>query len=219
MPVLSLSSLEAHPHNANRMPAELMEKLAAHIRATGDYPPLIVRQHPVSPDRFQILDGHHRAQVLRQLGYEEARCEIWEVDDDRAALLLLTLNRLHGEDDPQRRGMLLARINRSVDIDRLAKLLPEDAARIRKLIDLSAAPPPPSEPPPLETMPQAVTFFLSGVQRDRLLDRLDAVSRNRSAALVQLLNLDEPTAATSRDGAAVEEPAEIDSSKFVQILK
>ena len=72
MPVLSLSSLEAHPHNANRMPAELMEKLAAHIRATGDYPPLIVRQHPVSPDRFQILDGHHRAQRAERFGTADA---------------------------------------------------------------------------------------------------------------------------------------------------
>src|SRR5262245_57943732 len=126
MPIISFDHLDPHPGNANRMPAELFAKLKSHIQHTGDYPPLIVRRHPTQPDRFQILDGHHRADALRQLGYEQARCEIWEmVDDRRAEMLLLTLNRLHGEDDPRMRGLLLEDLARAVDIDELAALLPD----------------------------------------------------------------------------------------------
>lgn len=190
MPALPLDVLDPHPDNANRMPPELQAKLAAHIRITGEYPPLIVRSHPSAPDRFQILDGHHRAIVLRELGYDHARCEIWNADDDRAALLLLTLNRLHGEDDPKKRGGLLARLNARMDLKELTRLLPDTAKEIRALMDLSQSPPPLAVPPKLENMPHAVTFFLTKRQRDRLMERLDEVGRDRSAALVQLLALD-----------------------------
>jgi ParB-like chromosome segregation protein Spo0J len=190
MPLIALEALEPHPDNANRMPEPLRAKLAEHIRDSGDYPPLIVRGHPSADDRYQVLDGHHRLEALRRIGYEEARCEIWEADDERAAVLLLTLNRLQGSDDPRRRGALLKKLAVSSDVRALAARLPEDAARIRRLIELSAPPPPPVAPPDPATMPHTVTFFLTAPQRRRLLERLRAVARDRSAALIGLLELD-----------------------------
>jgi ParB family chromosome partitioning protein len=190
MPLIPLAHLVPHPDNANRMPPRLMKKLIAHIGARGEYPPLIVRPHPLHADHFQILDGHHRAEALKRLNHDSANCEIWNVDDDRAALLLLTLNRLHGEDDPRKRGDLIARLNQSHDLKSLAKLLPDQAKAIGKLMQLTLPPPPPAPPPALDRMPHAVTFFLSLSQRDRLLARLDSISANRSTALVQLLDLD-----------------------------
>ncbi|MBE3071108.1 MAG: ParB N-terminal domain-containing protein, partial [Planctomycetes bacterium] len=56
--------------------------------------------------RYQILNGHHRAQALRELGHTHARCDVWEVDDAEARLLLATLNRLEGRDDPGLRARL-----------------------------------------------------------------------------------------------------------------
>jgi ParB-like chromosome segregation protein Spo0J len=193
MPTIPLDHLVDHPDNANRMPAALMEKLTRHIAESGDYPPLIVRDISSAEDepRYQILDGHHRARALRELGCEAARCEIWEVDDERATLLLLTLNRLEGVDDPQRRGALLKRLADSVGVKELSRLVPEDPARLRKLIEASEAPPPPVEPRDVEAMPQAVTFFLTAPQRRCLLKRLKTVAKDRSEALVSLLSLDE----------------------------
>lgn len=192
MPTIPLDQLVDHPDNANRMPPALMEKLTRHIADSGDYPPLIVRDISTSQDekRYQILDGHHRARALRELGHTEARCEVWDVDDERAALLLLTLNRLEGVDDPQRRGLLLKRLADSVGVKELSKLVPEDPGRLRKLIEASEAPPPPVEPLDVEAMPQAVTFFLTAPQRRRLLKRLKPVAEDRSEALVSLLALD-----------------------------
>src|SRR5262245_14781034 len=137
MPTIPLDQLDSHPDNANVMPAALFRKLVRHIETGGRYPPLIVRPAPDSSDvvqnvshdvshdhhrtpRYQILDGHHRAKALRQLGRESAECMVWDVDDEQADLLLLTLNRLHGEDDPQRRGALLERAARSLDLKSLA---------------------------------------------------------------------------------------------------
>ncbi len=189
MPTIALDLLDDHPDNANRMGEDLLAKLVAHIRDTGNYPPLIIRPHPQHAGRYQILDGHHRAKALHQLGRTEACCEIWDVDEAQTDLLLLTLNRLCGEDDPYRRGALLTRVAKLCGLKELAAKLPEDVQRIRKLIEATQAPPSPLPPPDLASMPQAVTFFLTAGQRDRLFDRLKAVARDRSEALVVLLEL------------------------------
>jgi ParB-like chromosome segregation protein Spo0J len=197
--LIPLEQLAAHPANANVMPADLLAKLQAHIRATDRYPPLIVRPHG---EGFQILDGHHRAVVLRRLGHTHAQCDVWrDIDDRQAAMLLLTLNRLHGADDPLRRGALLAELTREADLTpaALAKLLPDNLERIEKLIDLAspidrAAIVDDADVPDRAAMPQAVTFFLTDVQRAAVLARLQAIDRDRSVALVKALGVEEPCA-------------------------
>lgn len=190
MTLIPLDHLDAHPDNANRMSAKLVAKLQRHIEQTGRYPPLIVRPHPETQGRFQILDGHHRAEILRSLGYAEAQCDVWHVDDKQAALLLLTLNRLHGDDDPLRRAALINTLGRSMELPQLARLIPEHADQIRRLLELLHPPPPPAAPPHPDHMPQAVTFFLTASLRTRLMKKLAQICPNRSEALVRLLNLD-----------------------------
>ena len=82
--MVPLDDLSPHPLNANVMSDDLREKLRAHIKRTGRYPHLIVRPHPNKPGRYQVLDGHHRLTVLRDLGHATARCDIWDVDDREA---------------------------------------------------------------------------------------------------------------------------------------
>jgi len=190
MTLILLAHLDGHPDNANRMTRAMLNKLTGHIRRSGDYPPLIVR--PVG-DRYQILDGHHRAMVLRQLGHTHAKCDVWQVDDEGAEVLLLTLNRLRGEDEPHWRGALLDRLSQSIDVEQLARFTPENAAHIRMQIEASSPPPELVEPVETDRMPQAITFFLTALQRARLLEHLGQISRDRTQALVRLLALDDPT--------------------------
>jgi len=193
MPSIAIDCLRAHPNNANRMLQATFEKLCNHIRQTGWYPPIIVRPHPVHDDCFEILDGHHRVEALRSLGHVEAHCDIWPVhEQEQADTLLLTLNRLRGEDDPQKRGMILARLRASVGHEDLARRVPDDAKAIRALIDLQSPPPAPVPPAPIQDMPHPVTFFLTALQRKRLLAHLSQISTDRTEALVRLLALNEP---------------------------
>jgi ParB-like chromosome segregation protein Spo0J len=189
MPLIALKHLHAHAGNANRMPAELFAKLVSHIKRWGDYPPLIVRAHPDIADEYQILDGHHRAEALRELGESFANCEVWDADDERATLLLLTLNRLHGEDDPQKRGALFAELARTVALEEVAKLVPDDAERLSQLMRLTCEPVAMPQPVALEQMPEAVTFFLLPAQRRKVLDRLASFSRDRNEALLTALQV------------------------------
>lgn len=131
--MVPLDDLVPHPLNANYMADELKEKLKVNIKRTGRYPHLIVRPHPKEAGKYQVLDGHHRIDILRDLGHSEARCDVWDVDDREAKLLLATLNRLAGQDIPVRRANLLHELLREMSVDDLAGLLPESDRQIEDL--------------------------------------------------------------------------------------
>src|SRR5207247_9898766 len=131
--MIGLDDLLPHPLNSNVMSEDPRAKLRAHIKRTGRYPFLIVRTHPDKPCKYQVLDGHHRVQVLRDLGHTEARCDVWEVDDREAKLLLATLNRLQGQDLPRRRAQLLHALLGETSAGDLAGLLPESEKEIVEL--------------------------------------------------------------------------------------
>lgn len=181
---IDLSQLHPHPDNSNVMPERLFDKLQRHIERSGQYPPLIVRPHEGA---YQLLDGHHRAEALRRLGHERAWCDVWEVDDDRAVLLLATLNRLEGVDDPRRRAALLARLHESSNASRLSELLPERAERVRKLLKLGAGLPAPRPPQREADMPVPVHFFLLPEAKQRLESALRSIGPTREDALMSLV--------------------------------
>ena len=130
---IPVDRLRAHPLNSNVMPEDLREKLKAHIRSSGRYPFVVVRPHASEAETFEILDGHHRVEVLRELGHADIRCDVWNVDDREAKLLLATLNRLQGQDSPVRRAQLLHELLGELPLSDLAGLLPETDKQIEEL--------------------------------------------------------------------------------------
>jgi ParB-like chromosome segregation protein Spo0J len=131
--MIPLNDLIPHPLNANVMSADLREKLTAHIKRSGRYPHLVVRPHPEQPEKYQVLDGHHRLAILKDLGHREVRCDIWDVDDREARLLLATLNRLEGQDQPMRRAQLIHELLGEMSLEDLAGLLPETDRQLEEL--------------------------------------------------------------------------------------
>jgi ParB-like chromosome segregation protein Spo0J len=131
--MIPLADLIAHPLNANVMSDELREKLRVNIQRTGRYPFIVVRPHPKEPGKFEILDGHHRVLVLRDLGHHEARCDVWEMSDREAKIALATLNRLEGQDQPILRAQLLHELLGEMSLDDLAGLLPETDRQLEEL--------------------------------------------------------------------------------------
>jgi len=216
---LPLDHLVPRADNANAMSPRLFRMLVAHLRESGRCPPVIVRPHPSIADRFEILDGHHRVRALREIGESSVPCEVWHVDDGQAAMLLVTLNRLHGSDDPFKRGALLASMRDRLGAAALATLVPDAAAQVQRLIALQAAPtarcpsqrdttrsvmPPGSAEPgsahagePVEPGASAepiepLTFFLPESQRRRVVERLRLFASDRAAALVAALGIEPP---------------------------
>ncbi len=132
---IPLDKLVPHPDNPNKMSRATFAKLVRNIKRTGRYEPLIVRTCK-EQDCFQIINGHHRALALKQLGKKEADCVVWDIDDGQADILLATLNRLCGQDVLDKKLALLKRLSEKMQSSELAKLLPQTKAQLEKLTNL-----------------------------------------------------------------------------------
>lgn len=186
---LLVADLERHPLNPNQMKPEYLAKLTAHIGRTNHYPPLIVRPHPADPGRYQIIDGHWRKTALQKLDHMHAWCQVWDVNDAETNILLATLNRLEGQDDPQRRGHLLDHLTRQFEMSQLTEQLPLDAAQIQKYIDCAQAPPKPNAPTPLANQVVGLTIFLSIEDKKRVVAKLRSIKDDPGIALLTALDL------------------------------
>jgi ParB-like chromosome segregation protein Spo0J len=144
-----IERLVPHPANPNRMSTEAFEKLTRNIDASGNVPIIIVRSLEISqafPEEFkagllQIIDGEHRWRYAKEKGHREVEVRVWtNVSDERAKALLLTLNRLHGEDDRKKRSALIRDlVEIEGDAAALASILPETVAEIGKLTEATKA--------------------------------------------------------------------------------
>lgn len=133
---IALTHLLPDPKNPNRCSEATLEKLKRNIERTGFYPALVVRRHPKKAQHYILIDGHHRKQVLEALGYSQADCQVVDVSDKEAKLLLATLNRLHGTDNLQKRAELIESLTELVPVDELALMIPESKAQIEDLLAL-----------------------------------------------------------------------------------
>jgi hypothetical protein len=160
-------------------------RLVHNIERTGRYEPLVVRPCPARScrscenrnpkalgqakhDCFQIINGHHRWQALRQLGYKSIDTVVWDVDDAEADILLSMLNRLGGSDVLDKKLTLLNRINRNVETREMAKLLPFTRSQLEKLRNIKV----PAAPAKINVKSFAVpmVFFLS-VEQQRIIEQ------------------------------------------------
>jgi len=164
---IPLSKLRAHPANANVMKGEYLKKLRRHIEKQGYYEPLVVRPHPSKENCYELLNGHHRKRVLEQLQRRYADCVVWQVNDEQALLLLATLNRLGGQDDPYKRAELLEKLSQRFEKNDLLMQLPEKRQQLEKVL-ACRKPPETLDPQGLPELPQTMMFFVSGEQRDTI---------------------------------------------------
>jgi ParB-like chromosome segregation protein Spo0J len=151
-----LEKLVAHPDNPNRMSKSKFAKILRNIERTGLYEPLVVRPCPHkscyccakkdSNDKrrtcFQIINGHNRWRVLKELGHKTAEVIIWDIDDNDTDIMLATLNHLGGSDILDKKMTLLRRLNQSAfcgQASELSKLLPQTASQIKRLTELNIA--------------------------------------------------------------------------------
>jgi ParB/RepB/Spo0J family partition protein len=133
---ISLDRLIPHPDNPNRMSKGNFSKLVRNIERTSLYEPLIVRRQPGQGEYFQIINGHHRLEALKKLGYAAADCVVWDIDDEQVDVLLATLNRLCGSDILDKKLILLRRLNEKTLAQELARLLPLTGKQIERLANL-----------------------------------------------------------------------------------
>ncbi len=129
---IALDALLPRRGHANRMVPRVRKALTEHVRNGRLYPPLIVRPCPRRSGKFEILDGHHRACILRELGFADARCEVWPIGDEAADLYTAALNHLRGHPNAKGRARQLRGLIRRMGERRVAELLALTPAAMRQ---------------------------------------------------------------------------------------
>jgi hypothetical protein len=137
---IPLEKLLSHPDSANWMSRGNFAKLVRNIERTGCYEPLAVRPYPDKAGFFQIINGRHRRDALKELGCETADAVVWNVNDAQTAVLLSTLNRLSGRDSLDKKLALLRRLRRHMSIPEIAKLLPQTRGQLGRLMSRKPLP-------------------------------------------------------------------------------
>jgi ParB family transcriptional regulator, chromosome partitioning protein len=73
---------------SDRLPdtGEPFDQLMEAIRTTGQKSPILVRPHPVHPDRYQVAFGHRRVRVLAALG-RPVKAVVQELTDEELVVI------------------------------------------------------------------------------------------------------------------------------------
>lgn len=89
---------------------------------------------------------------------------VWDIDDVETDILLVTLNNLSGRNVLDKKLALLKRLNRNIEIQELAKLLPQSASQIERLTNLQT----PKSPADTNTgsFANPLVFFVSDKQQE-----------------------------------------------------
>jgi ParB family transcriptional regulator, chromosome partitioning protein len=90
---IAMDRIDANPFQprSDFDPAEL-ESLAESIRVQGVLQPILVRPHPTTPERFQIVAGERRFRAAMQASLNEIPAIQREMDDSDAAVVALVEN-------------------------------------------------------------------------------------------------------------------------------
>lgn len=69
-----------------------VKKLSDDIAQNGLQKTVLVRPHPETPNKWQLIDGNHRTEACRLAGLDTIRAEIRKLSDEEAVFLALHTN-------------------------------------------------------------------------------------------------------------------------------
>lgn len=184
---IPLSRLIPHPQVCSHFTSPLKEKLKAHIEQTNLYPPLVVRSLSKSKafygtnGKLQIIDGHLRYAILKELGARSASVvNFGPLTDEQTTLLLLTLNPLRAHENPQKRARLIADYakDQKLTLDELQTRLPDTKRSLERLLRLADDKPKIRKAAKPENAPKPFAIYLDPDQHE-LVRKATAAARKQ----------------------------------------
>ena len=132
MEFLNVIDIKTHELNPNQMGRQALNKLKELIIKEQNYPPLIVNKRD---GKYILVDGHQRLQVIKEIGFDQIKCDIWEVDYETELMLLATLNQLHGNSMGKKKELLYEELKKHTTLEMIKKLSPENKEFLSKVLD------------------------------------------------------------------------------------
>ncbi len=90
LPISKLKPFDKHPFK--KYNNEKMQSLAESIKEQGVIVPILVRPYKHDKHEFEIIAGHNRVQGARIAGLDEIPCNVRELDDETAVILMVDSN-------------------------------------------------------------------------------------------------------------------------------
>ncbi|MCL6445387.1 MAG: ParB/RepB/Spo0J family partition protein [Alicyclobacillus sp.] len=89
---VALTALQEHPENRlfRDLTDEELQALAADIQENRMIHPIVIRA--IEDGRYEILSGHQRVRAAKRLGWSNIEAKVVDVDDNRAARMLISAN-------------------------------------------------------------------------------------------------------------------------------
>jgi len=118
---------------------EQYEELRASIQTHGFTVPILVR--PLENGKYELIDGEHRIQVAKDLGFEKVPAVITDADDKKATLLNVLANTARGTQNPMDVAEALRKAHDAgATIDELAAATGHDKSWVRLYLTLTELP-------------------------------------------------------------------------------
>jgi len=94
---LQINQIKANNWNCNHLGTQEMQTLKQRLQQDGQEktPPIIVRKITNDPC-YEIIDGEHRWQIAKELGWTNINAIIQNIDDQQSKALCIIFNKLHG---------------------------------------------------------------------------------------------------------------------------
>lgn len=118
---------------------EQFEELRASIEKNGFTIPILVRQ--LEDGKYELIDGEHRIQIVKEMGWERIPAVITEADDTRATLLNILANTARGSQNPMDVAEALRRAHDAgADIKELAAATGHTESWVKLYLTLTELP-------------------------------------------------------------------------------
>ncbi len=141
---LPLKAIVPNPVQPRRVFSEAeLEELASSIRENGLLQPLVVRPHPESADRFELVAGERRFRALTSLEWQDVPVVVREADDETLLVLALVENLQREALNPLEEAEGYQALADRYDLKHaeIAKAVGKDRSTVANLIRLLALPP------------------------------------------------------------------------------
>lgn len=135
--LIELNKIKPNDYNPNVVPEDILAKLRQEIGQKGLTQPIIVRSRG---NAYEVIDGEHRWQICRDLGWQEIPCIIQDFDDNEAKIKTLQLNYMRGLAVPIKLAHLIHDLSKEIKLEDLTKRLPYEQPQLVDNLELLKLP-------------------------------------------------------------------------------
>jgi ParB-like chromosome segregation protein Spo0J len=136
--LIPVSDIRLNNWNPNFVTNDIQRAITDDIKKNGFIGTIVIQKHNTKLDQDNvIINGEHRYQAFKELKVDDKiPCTVLDIDDDKAKVLTIRLNREHGELLPNKIGEILRALSPEEDLAKLKDLTMMDEEDLRVMMDL-----------------------------------------------------------------------------------